>query len=38
MSLITMAAILDFKMADLSYKLLSDIIRKLDPHNLYLDT
>ena len=33
-----MAAILDFKMADLCYILLSGIIRKLEPQNLYLDT
>ena len=29
---------MDFKMADSSYILLSGIIRKLDPQNLYLDT
>ena len=35
-----MVAILDFKMADLHvlYILLSGIIRKLDPQNLYQDT
>ena len=29
---------MDFKMADLSYRILNGVIRKLDPQNLYLDT